>query len=132
VIVPPGTGFSTLLSLIGVDTSDIRSRLYKKGFTTDFTLKAGTYAITPGVTLEEALRTSLLKPVHTDLTITLLPGWNKYDIDAYLAGLGISKAGDLIDSRISEYPNLIKEFPFIASLSSLEGLIFPDTFRVKQ
>jgi hypothetical protein len=39
------------------------------------------------VTLEEALRTSLLKPIHTDITITILPGWNKYDIDAYLAGL---------------------------------------------
>jgi UPF0755 protein len=44
----------------------------------------------------------------------------------------VSKAGDLISAQVSQYPELIKAFPFTQNLSSFEGIIFPDTYRVRQ
>jgi hypothetical protein len=52
---------------------------------------AGEYEAVRGTTVETFFTDSIAKPVHTDITITILPGWNMYDIDDYLVGKNISK-----------------------------------------
>lgn len=48
-------------------------------------LQIGEYKVNSPTTLVEFFTKTLNKPIHTDETITILPGWNIYDIDAYLA-----------------------------------------------
>lgn len=54
-------------------------------------LQIGEYKVSNPVNLTEFFTTTLNKPIHTDETITILPGWNVYDIDAYLSGKNILK-----------------------------------------
>ena len=75
-----------------MDAGDTRVSLYRRFFAADFVPKAGTFAVDKGASLRSVLANSLVKPLHTDLSITLLPGWNIYDIDPYLAGLGVMPA----------------------------------------
>ena len=35
--------------------------------------------------IENLFKNTLVKPLYNDLTITILPGWNMYDIDTYLS-----------------------------------------------
>ena len=74
---------------------------------------AGEYSASRGTTIEEFFTETIAKPVHTDLTIMILPGWNMYDIDAYLTEKNIIATGDLLrvaNDRFSEYQ---KQFSFL-------------------
>jgi hypothetical protein len=44
------------------------------------------------VTLGTLFEKILSNPLAKDLTITILPGWNIYDIDAYLSKIGVTPA----------------------------------------
>ena len=48
-------------------------------------LQAGIYQVTKSITLEESFGSVLKQPTSLDQTITILPGWNIYDIDATLS-----------------------------------------------
>jgi cell division protein YceG involved in septum cleavage len=54
-------------------------------------LQAGSYKLDADKTLMEVFEKTLTKPTYDDLTITILPGWNIYDIDASLAEKKITK-----------------------------------------
>lgn len=57
----------------------------------DITILPGAFDAARGTTVETFFTKTLAKPVHTDITITILPGWNMYDIDNYLSEKNIAK-----------------------------------------
>ncbi len=73
-----------LKSRLSIPISDLRYTLYLRLFQREARLVAGTFILKESHPLSEILRTRLQKPDTTDLSLTILPGWNIYDIDAAL------------------------------------------------
>ncbi len=79
-----------------------------------------------------------LKPTN-ELKVTLIEGWSLSDIDKYLSSADF-KAKDsfsaamsdknLLAGLVSDYPADLKNA--ITKASSLEGYLFPDTYRVRR
>lgn len=76
-------------------------------------LQVGQYKVSSPITLREFFSTTLTKPVHTDETITILPGWNIYDIDSYLADKKLAKTGDFLSNIANNYSLYEEEFDFL-------------------
>lgn len=112
--IPAGASFADLGPLLKIDVAEWRYRSYRKFFASSFELKSGTFEVPEDTTFSEALDRYLKKPVHTDLTFMILPGWNRYDIDAYLTEKKFIKAGDLIRATPSDYPKLVGKYPFLS------------------
>lgn len=95
-----------------------------------FTFQAGTYSIEQDTTIEKLFSQVLKNPISKDITITLLPGWNIWDIDSYLTKKGIIQAGDFTALAENISSTLKTEFLFLEEASTLEGFLIPDTYRI--
>ena len=81
--------------------------------------------------LEDVFAQVLVKPEFTDLTITILPGWNTYDIDDYLYRKDIIvNPGDFLLALRDNFTKYQHDYPFLEGTESLEGFLYPDTYRV--
>lgn len=109
-----------------------RYRLYMKFFAPAISLNAWGYVVDSSTTLQNFLTTTLKNPSYTDLTITILPGWNIWDIDDYLAKEEILKAGEFTEWAKSHFSEYQADFPFLKTTKSLEWFLYPDTYRIKQ
>lgn len=77
-------------------------------------LQAGGYKVDSTLELSEVFRTILVKPVFTDLTITILPGWNSYDIDDYLYRKDIiENPGDFLMALRDGFGKYQSEYTFL-------------------
>lgn len=87
-------------------------------------LKAGQYIINNASSTPEIAQ--MLASGPADILVTIVEGAKLPDIDGQLSNLQIIKKDELI-----KYPwfNFKKEFPFLEKARSLEGFLFPDTYR---
>ncbi len=129
--IESGTLFHQIHTYLSLDLTDWQLRAYKKFYAPDFQLKSGTFLIPEDMPLSQALEKPLVTPVHTDITFMILPGWSVYDIDSYLSQKKFIKPGEFIDARPSDFPRLIKKYPFLEGKKSFEGFIYPDTHRIR-
>lgn len=114
------------------DIAAWRYRLWIKFFAPEVTnLQVWEYRINEPVTLRLFFSDSLSNPVHTDQTITILPGWNIYDIDDYLARKELIAAGEFITETSMNLSTLAEEFSFLVGKDSLEWFLYPDTYRIR-
>jgi len=123
---------SRLPESLDISVPPQRYKLWIKFFAPSVNLLAGSYKITETHTLERVFQEILQKPAYTDLTITVLPGWNIYDIDSSLSEKNIIKAGDFILSARDHFSDLREKYPFLRDRTSLEGFLYPDTYRIAQ
>ncbi len=93
-------------------------------------IQAGTYEVERTTSLSEVFSTVLTKPVQTDLTITILPWWNIYDIDAYLSEKKIIEAWAFLLAARDHFSALQSKYLFLKDRLSLEGFLYPDTYRI--
>jgi cell division protein YceG involved in septum cleavage len=113
-IIDKGTTPLTLPKILKLDVSGLRYSLWMRFFAPkNITLQAGTYEVPRSTTLSLFFQNILSKPKHTDLTITILPGWNIYDIDNYLVGKGIARAGDFLTDIEMNFDIYKREFSFL-------------------
>lgn len=113
---------------------NVNSTLYKawiKIHHSDFVLQAWSYKVQENITLDTLFTDILPKPLAKDLTITILPGWNIYDIDEYFAKSGLIKSWELISFSKEETEKLWKKYSFLKNSTSLEGFLYPDTYRIR-
>jgi UPF0755 protein len=96
------------------------------------TLLAGSYKVDTATSFENLLKETLGKPTYADLTITILPGWNIYDIDSYLSEKGIIQTGEIILAARDHFSDLTRKYPFLSGHTSIEGFLYPDTYRIAQ
>lgn len=96
------------------------------------TVAVGTYETTAPTTVAEFLTSTMKAPLYVDQTITILPGWSSYDIDAYLASKGIGSTGDFLETARLNFAAYQHDFLFLTGVSSLEGYLYPDTYRLRQ
>lgn len=85
----------------------------------------GLYELSSSMTLPQIVST-LTSGGKNEATVTITEGTTLKDIDAMLASAGVIKAGALINFPIQ---TLVANHPYLTSVDSLEGFLFPDTYR---
>lgn len=118
---------------LGFQIPSWRYKLWIRFFApNNIVLTAGTYETQTGITISDFLEKTLKNPLYLDQTITILPWWNSYDIDTYLASKWIGWVGDFLDTARINFSQYQIDFPFLKNVSSLEGFLYPDTYRLRQ
>ncbi|NDK08153.1 endolytic transglycosylase MltG, partial [Candidatus Gracilibacteria bacterium] len=92
-------------------------------------LQAGNYKLKKGLNIDGVIE-SLKNPITNDKQITILEGWNIYDIDNLLSKDDYIKAGDLISLNKEKLDKYKKEYAFLSSTETLEGFLYPDTYSI--
>lgn len=130
--IAAGTTLATLNTAQKLDIVDWRYRLYVKFFAPKVTIRAGYYETTEAMTLEQFLTTGLEKttPTASEITLTFLPGWNIWDMDAYLASKSLVPAGEFVATLQKNFIQYQADFSFLSGAKSVEGFLVPDTYRV--
>jgi len=129
-IINRGDTLASLPKKLSIEANHIFFKIYTRFVVKKFTLQAGMYSIGKDTTLELLFSQILKNPISKDITITLLPGWNIWDIDVYLTKNGIIQAGDFTTSAENISPEIKKTFPFLRKATTLEGFLVPDTYRI--
>lgn len=101
----------------------------------DTSIEAGEYRLSRAMTMQEIID-ALQSGYIAEDTITILEGWRIEDIAAYLSELGYVYSDEFIRLAYEGY----FDFDFLTSEqpygkpedSSLEGYLFPDTYRLPQ
>lgn len=84
----------------------------------------GVYELSPAMSVPEIVG-ALTEGSKGDVLVTIPEGSSVKDIDAILAEAGVVKKGALAALRPEAF---VLEYPALANLSSLEGILFPDTY----
>ncbi len=86
----------------------------------------GAYELSPAMSTPEII-TALTTPGNNEVQVTIPEGSTVKDIEAILTGAGVWKKGASFGAPTKE---LQAEYPFLASATSFEGFLFPDTYRI--
>lgn len=123
----------TILSLqkkLNIPLHPLIFRLYIRLYQKDFVLKAGSYHLENEKSLESLFSETLKNPQSEDIAITILPGWNIFDIDKAFSEQSIIRRGELIEYSRSIPLNIRNDYPFLKNSPSLEWFLIPDTYRI--
>jgi UPF0755 protein len=107
-------------------------KIYLKKNNPDFELIVWNFKIEENSNIEEVLKW-LQKPIILDeISITILEWWNIYDIDEYLTNKKLIEKGEYINyvNNPEKIKALTEFFTFIKWLNTLEGFLYPDTYKV--
>ncbi|PZM82187.1 endolytic transglycosylase MltG [Candidatus Gracilibacteria bacterium] len=132
ITIEKGESFSSLSKKIE-EFDNIFYKLYIRNNKPDFKLIEGKYELKEG---ENVIQTweSLQKPISSVQNVTILEGWNIYDIDRSLSHKGLISEGEYINyvTNKEKIVALSEFFPFLKNenLESLEGFLYPDTYRI--
>lgn len=129
-IVNRGDTVASLPKKLSMGVNSTIFKVYTRIFVGNFNLQAGTYTMEKDATIKSLFTEVLKNPTSKDITITLLPGWNIWDMDVYLTKQGIIRAGDFTKIAENISPAMRKDFPFLDKVTTLEGFLVPDTYRI--
>ncbi|MCK6520510.1 endolytic transglycosylase MltG [Myxococcota bacterium] len=129
--VPPGAtakGLGPALVQAGLVDSEWTWKLWLRRSGSGGCLKAGRFKVSPAMALPELMETLCGAPLPNDEPFTIPEGWRIREIDAALAERGWIEAGAY--ARAAGEPARFKLPEGIGELSSLEGLLYPETYMV--
>lgn len=95
----------------------------------DTTVQAGEYSLSPGMTAVEIAH-ALQDATPSEITFLILPGWRLEEVAAALPTSGLEIAPRVFLANAADPPPLsplVRELPAGASL---EGFLFPDSYRL--
>ncbi len=92
-------------------------------------LKEGTYVLSG--TYSIASLTNRLVQGPEDITVVIPEGYTAQDIDTRLASFGLIQPGDFVN-EVQQVSDFSYSFLQSDSINSLEGYLFPDTYRFAQ
>lgn len=114
--------------------SDLFFGIYAKNNNLQTKFQAGEYELSSKMDMREiADILASGKVIRKEKDLKFIEGWTTREMDAYLTKLNIVKDGDLLNYSQNEVNNLKSGFDFLSELpknASLEGFLFPDTYRV--
>ncbi len=126
--IVPGSGFTEIAAILA-EKGIIRSKtifLIYGGMTgSAHLLKPGNYILNTGSSTPAVLGV-IEKGPSIDVSVTIPEGATLKDIEVFLSRAGIAPIGSLNAISISEFAN---EYEFLMTQKSLEGFLFPDTYR---
>ncbi|WP_257453775.1 endolytic transglycosylase MltG [Archangium lipolyticum] len=101
-----------------------RWHLFRRG---QFAPKAGRHAVSPSMTMAEIATALEGNPIPDDVPFVIVEGWRLRDTDAALATAGLIKPGAYIAA--ASRPERFTA-PFTLPRTTLEGYLYPETYRV--
>ncbi|MFA6593871.1 MAG: endolytic transglycosylase MltG [Candidatus Buchananbacteria bacterium] len=122
---------SQALKSRGLITNAFIFNAYAKLTGADSRLVAGTHQIEPRSSIKSIVRQLTINTnLDRELSITIIEGWKIKDISAYLAERGIANEQSFADAI--KIDNWRDKYPFLQDkrIKSLEGFLFPDTYRI--
>ncbi|MGZ3458717.1 MAG: endolytic transglycosylase MltG, partial [Archangium sp.] len=127
--VPKGTtgrGLGTQLASQGLihDARLWRWLLFRRGH---FAPKAGRHALSPSMTMAEVATALEGNPIPDDIPFVVIEGWRLRDTDAALAAAHLITPGAYLAA--ASHPERFTA-PFPLPKSTLEGYLYPETYRV--
>ncbi len=127
VIIESGKNFNSIvkeLASAGLIRSETIFKIYSfiSGSARHF--QAGAYLLKPSYSTPEII--DLLRSGPPDIKVLIAEGKTLKEVDAELSAAGLIKRGAL--EKFDGRP-LKKDYPFLVSVQSLEGFLFPDTYR---
>lgn len=128
--ITKGETVSSLPKKLKLDTG-WRSKLYLKYFAPEVTVQVGTYRIETPMAFEQVFTKVLPNPQTKDVTVTFLPGWTVYDIDVYLADMGMIEKGQVSTMAEDDFKYLQDTYAFLKGRKTVEGFLYPDTYQVR-
>lgn len=127
--VPAGSSASRLtapLQELGVLPGEWQWKWFLRG-TDAGCVKAGRHELRRSMSMRQVLESLCGAPIPEDEPFTVVEGWRIRDIDAALAAKGWIKAGEYAALAESKAVTV----PFEIPGKTLEGYLFPDTYRVE-
>lgn len=97
----------------------------------DTAIAAGTFYLTPALTIPEVLKVLTGEVVPTRVRITIPEGYTVNDIGEALVKKGLTTKAEF-DECIKGGCDFKEDFPFLPGNDSLEGYLFPDTYFFDQ
>ncbi|QRO00212.1 endolytic transglycosylase MltG [Archangium violaceum] len=101
-----------------------RWHLFRRG---SFAPKAGRHAVSPSMTMAEIATALEGNPIPDDVPFVIVEGWRLRDTDAALVTAGLIKPGAYIAA--ASQPARFTA-PFTLPRATLEGYLYPETYRV--
>ncbi|MEK7611853.1 MAG: endolytic transglycosylase MltG [Patescibacteria group bacterium] len=89
------------------------------------TLKPGLYPITTAMSTPKIVKMIAAGPA--DLVVVVTEGKTLKDIDDQFSELGLIAAGEIAKFPVNAFT---EKYPFLAKAKTLEGFLFPDTYRI--
>jgi UPF0755 protein len=134
--VPNGANDSDIAKLLlakGLVRSELAFQYYVFQAGREGTLQAGTYDLSPSLTPSQIVA-ALRQLKGTEVLITIQEGWRLEQIVAYLGTTRLTMNLDEFTRLVKDPPvDLLKKYDFFTNLPvnrTLEGYLFPDTYRV--
>lgn len=133
------SGELTVLIKQGSGIKDIAAELHSRGLIRSIAgfklyaiisgsahrLKPGEYLMSSNLSSSEIVKRLVNGPPDFEILIT--EGMTLKEIDARLSSLNLITAGELVNFPVEA---LKAEYPFLGKAASLEGFLFPDTYRI--
>lgn len=117
--------------ILWINIGNTRYKLWLRYFAPSLPkLQSGTYKVSKSTTLSNVITGVLTKPIYTDITITILPGWNMYDIDSYLSDKKILPTWAFLIAARDNFSSFEAKYSFLKWRMSMEGFLYPDTYRI--
>jgi len=112
--------------------NELFSRIYVYKNSGNFPpLQKWQYFIPAGTQLSDIFE-YLQKPLYDEKSVTILEGWNIYDIDSMLVSAELIEAWEFI-RYVTDCEYFCKhkyDIAFIADAETLEGFLYPDTYAI--
>ncbi len=102
--------------------------VWEKNRKKDF--KAGEFKLPSRINIPETVRILTGKPEPKEIEVTIIEGWDRQDIDQYLTRLNLIGSEDFIAATRDFQSSIFATHFQTPPASSLEGFLFPDTYRV--
>ncbi len=96
----------------------------------DSKLVIGIHQLESGASSKQIIKQLETKIAYQEKSITIIEGWKLSDIAAYLETSGVVSSADFLAA--AKIDNWRDQYDFLADrkITSLEGFIFPDTYRI--
>ena len=130
--IPPGSTTEQIAKQLreaGVIRSTLAFRLRARQSGLDGSFQAGQHVLRRNMSVDEAIQ-ALQKAEVQDRILTLIEGWRREEIAAYLQTQRVLNSGEFLALTASAS----FEREFLAdrpATSTLEGFLFPDTYRIE-
>jgi UPF0755 protein len=128
IVVEKGTGFRTVTQEIaraGLIRSESSFKLYAILSGSAHQFKPGLYSFSAASSSIEMIRALVAGP-SKEITILIPEGQTLAQIDDTLSRFGVIKKGSLLKADVKDF---INDYVFLKDSVSLEGYLFPDTYR---
>jgi len=133
VEIKKGTGFLEIAEILEKNKIIRSKNFFKiyvlfKGWQKE--LKAGNYLLCPCVSISEIAKTLVEGEKKEEVKVTIVEGWSIFEIDKKLSEEKIIYPNSLISYQPTESQK--ERYPFLLEISknnSIEGFLFPDTYR---